>query len=200
MSISKSVATNHLQVGVLALQGAFESHLKTFETMGIDAVSVNTVEDLNRIERLVIPGGESTAIQMLLESNSLSGPLKERLHEKMPVFGTCAGMIVLSRSILDGREDQSPLNAIDIVVRRNAFGRQIDSFESPIEVKGLSEPFPAIFIRAPIVESVGDNVNVYAKVDDQIVLCGNASTLVASFHPELSSDTRIHEMFLSLGE
>ena len=200
MSISKSVATNHLQVGVLALQGAFESHLKTFETMGIDAVSVKTVEDLNRIERLVIPGGESTAIQMLLESNSLSGPLKERLHEKMPVFGTCAGMIVLSRSILDGREDQSPLNAIDIVVRRNAFGRQIDSFESPIEVKGLSEPFPAIFIRAPIVESVGDNVNVYAKVDDQIVLCGNASTLVASFHPELSSDTRIHEMFLSLGE
>ncbi len=200
MSISKSVATNHLQVGVLALQGAFESHLKTFETMGIDAVSVKTVEDLNRIERLVIPGGESTAIQMLLESNSLSGPLKERLHEKMPVFGTCAGMIVLSRIILDGREDQSPLNAIDIVVRRNAFGRQIDSFESPIEVKGLSEPFPAIFIRAPIVESVGDNVNVYAKVDDQIVLCGNASTLVASFHPELSSDTRIHEMFLSLGE
>ena len=200
MSISKSVATNHLQVGVLALQGAFESHLKTFETMGIDAVSVKTVEDLNRIERLVIPGGESTAIQMLLESNSLSRPLKERLHEKMPVFGTCAGMIVLSRIILDGREDQSPLNAIDIVVRRNAFGRQIDSFESPIEVKGLSEPFPAIFIRAPIVESVGDNVNVYAKVDDQIVLCGNASTLVASFHPELSSDTRIHEMFLSLGE
>jgi len=200
MSISKSVATNHLQVGVLALQGAFESHLKTFETMGIDAVSVKTVEDLNRIERLVIPGGESTAIQMLLESNSLSGPLKERLHEKMPVFGTCAGMIVLSRIILDGREDQSPLNAIDIVVRRNAFGRQIDSFESPIEVKGLGEPFPAIFIRAPIVESVGDNVNVYAKVDDQIVLCGNASTLVASFHPELSSDTRIHEMFLSLGE
>ena len=200
MSISKSVATNHLQVGVLALQGAFESHLKTFETMGIDAVSVKTVEDLNRIERLVIPGGESTAIQMLLESNSLSGPLKERLHEKMPVFGTCAGMIVLSRIILDGREDQSPLNAIDIVVRRNAFGRQIDSFESPIEVKGLSEPFPAIFIRAPIVESVGGNVNVYAKVDDQIVLCGNASTLVASFHPELSSDTRIHEMFLSLGE
>jgi len=200
MSISKSVDTSHLQVGVLALQGAFESHLKTFETMGIDAVSVKTVEDLNRIERLVIPGGESTAIQMLLESNSLSGPLKERLHEKMPVFGTCAGMIVLSRIILDGREDQSPLNAIDIVVRRNAFGRQIDSFESPIEVKGLSEPFPAIFIRAPIVESVGDNVNVYAKVDDQIVLCGNASTLVASFHPELSSDTRIHEMFLSLGE
>ncbi len=189
-----------MQVGVLALQGAFESHLKTFETMGIDAVSVKTVEDLNRIERLVIPGGESTAIQMLLESNSLSGPLKERLHEKMPVFGTCAGMILLSRIVLDGREDQSPLNAIDIVVRRNAFGRQIDSFESPIEVKGLSEPFPAIFIRAPIVESVGDNVNVYAKVDDQIVLCGNASTLVASFHPELSSDTRIHEMFLSLGE
>ena len=168
--------------------------------MGIEALPVRSVQDLDRVHKIVIPGGESTAIQMLLESNSLRGPLSERLSQGMPVFGTCAGMIVLSKVILDGREDQSPLNAIDIVVRRNAFGRQIDSFESSIEVKGLSEPFPAVFIRAPIVEAVGDDVDVYAKVDGQIVLCGNASILVASFHPELSSDTRIHEMFLSLGE
>jgi len=194
------VATNHLQVGVLALQGAFESHIKTFETMGIEAIPVRSTQDLERVHKIVIPGGESTAIQMLLESSSLRQPLSERLSHGMPVFGTCAGMIVLSKVILDGREDQSPLNAIDIVVRRNAFGRQIDSFESEINVKGLTEPFPAVFIRAPIVEAVGDDVEVYAKVDDQIVLCGNASTLVASFHPELSSDTRIHEMFLSLGE
>ena len=194
------MATNHLQVGVLALQGAFESHIKTFETMGIEAIPVRSTQDLERVHKIVIPGGESTAIQMLLESSSLRQPLSERLSHGMPVFGTCAGMIVLSKVILDGREDQSPLNAIDIVVRRNAFGRQIDSFESEINVKGLTEPFPAVFIRAPIVEAVGDDVEVYAKVDDQIVLCGNASTLVASFHPELSSDTRIHEMFLSLGK
>ena len=194
------MATNHLQVGVLALQGAFESHIKTFETMGIEALPVRSTQDLERVHRIVIPGGESTAIQMLLESSSLRQPLSERLSHGMPVFGTCAGMIVLSKVILDGREDQSPLNAIDIVVRRNAFGRQIDSFESEINVKGLTEPFPAVFIRAPIVEAVGDDVEVYAKVDDQIVLCGNASTLVASFHPELSSDTRIHEIFLSIGE
>ena len=194
------MATNHLQVGVLALQGAFESHIKTFETMGIEAIPVRSTQDLERVHKIVIPGGESTAIQMLLESSSLRQPLSERLSHGMPVFGTCAGMIVLSKVILDGREDQSPLNAIDIVVRRNAFGRQIDSFESEINVKGLTEPFPAVFIRAPIVEAVGDGVEVYAKVDDQIVLCGNASTLVASFHPELSSDTRIHEIFLSIGE
>ncbi len=194
------MATNHLQVGVLALQGAFESHIKTFETMGIEAIPVRSTQDLERVHKIVIPGGESTAIQMLLESSSLRQPLSERLSHGMPVFGTCAGMIVLSKVILDGREDQSPLNAIDIVVRRNAFGRQIDSFESEINVKGLTEPFPAVFIRAPIVEAVGDDVEVYAKVDDQIVLCGNASTLVASFHPELSSDTRIHEIFLSIGE
>ncbi len=194
------MAGKDLHVGVLALQGAFKSHLKTFEMMGIEALPVRSVQDLDRVHKIVIPGGESTAIQMLLESNSLRGPLSERLNQGMPVFGTCAGMIVLSKVILDGREDQSPLNAIDIVVRRNAFGRQIDSFESSIDVKGLSEPFPAVFIRAPIVEAVGDDVDVYAKVDDQIVLCGNASTLVASFHPELSSDTRIHEMFLSLGK
>ena len=194
------MAGSDLHVGVLALQGAFKSHLKTFEMMGIEALPVRSVKDLGRVHKIVIPGGESTAIQMLLESNSLRGPLSERLSQGMPVFGTCAGMIVLSKVILDGREDQSPLNAIDIVVRRNAFGRQIDSFESSIDIKGLSEPFPAVFIRAPIVEAVGDDVDVYAKVDGQIVLCGNASTLVASFHPELSSDTRIHEMFLSLGE
>ncbi len=194
------MAGNDLHVGVLALQGAFESHLKIFRAMGIEALPVKSSQDLERINRIVIPGGESTAIQMLLESNALRQTLSERLNHGMPVFGTCAGMIVLSKVILDGREDQSPLNAIDIVVRRNAFGRQVDSFESSIDVEGLSEPFPAIFIRAPIVESVGDDVDVYAKVDDQIVLCGNATTLVASFHPELSSDTRIHEMFLSLGE
>ena len=187
------------QIGVLALQGAFESHIKTFNSIGERAIPVKNVDELMDIKKLVIPGGESTAISMLLESNDLRSPLIERLSQGMPVFGTCAGMIILSRSIIDGRDDQVPLNAIDISVRRNAFGRQIDSFESELKVKGHKEPFPAIFIRAPIVEEAGPDVEIYAEVDGQIVLCGNDSTLVASFHPELSNDTRIHEMFLSIG-
>jgi|TARA_B100001094_G_scaffold194835_1_gene188772 5'-phosphate synthase pdxT subunit len=187
-----------LQVGVLALQGAFERHIKTFQKIGVNALPVKSPDDLEQVDRLVIPGGESTAISMLLNLNSLRAPLQKRISEKMPVFGTCAGMIVLSKTVLDGREDQIPLNAIDITVRRNAFGRQIDSFESELEVKGLNEPFPAVFIRAPIVESVGNSVEVYARVNGQIVLCGNDSTLVTSFHPELSDDNRIHEIFLSI--
>ena len=187
-----------MQVGVLALQGAFERHIKTFQKIGVNALPVKSPDDLEQVDRLVIPGGESTAISMLLNLNSLRAPLQKRISEKMPVFGTCAGMIVLSKTVLDGREDQLPLNAIDITVRRNAFGRQIDSFESELEVKGLNEPFPAVFIRAPIVESVGNSVEVYARVNGQIVLCGNDSTLVTSFHPELSDDNRIHEIFLSI--
>ncbi|MBT94650.1 MAG: pyridoxal 5'-phosphate synthase glutaminase subunit PdxT [Acidimicrobiaceae bacterium] len=187
-----------MQVGVLALQGAFERHIKTFQKIGVNALPVKSPDDLEQVDRLVIPGGESTAISMLLNLNSLRAPLQKRISEKMPVFGTCAGMIVLSKTVLDGREDQIPLNAIDITVRRNAFGRQIDSFESELEVKGLNEPFPAVFIRAPIVESVGNSVEVYARVNGQIVLCGNDSTLVTSFHPELSDDNRIHEIFLSI--
>ncbi len=135
---------------------------------------------------------------MLLESNKLRGPLERRISDGLPVFGTCAGMIMLSAKIIDGREDQVPLRAIDIAVRRNAFGRQVDSFETELEVTGLDTPFPSIFIRAPVVETVGNGVEIYAAIDDQIVLCGNQTTLVASFHPELSNDSRIHEMFVAM--
>ena len=187
-----------MKVGVLALQGAYASHLQTFASLGVEALEVRTPEDLEKIDRLVIPGGESTTISMLLDSNGMRVPIQESISEGMPVFGTCAGMIVLAREVLDGRDDQKPLGAIDITVRRNAFGRQVDSFESEIEVSGLDEPFPSVFIRAPIVESIGEGVEVYARVDEKIVLCGTDSILVASFHPELSNDGRIHEMFLSL--
>tara|TARA_E500000331_G_scaffold107647_1_gene104495 strand:+ start:136 stop:714 length:579 start_codon:yes stop_codon:yes gene_type:complete len=187
-----------LKVGVLALQGAYASHLKTFASLGVEALEVRTPEDLEKVDRLVIPGGESTTISMLLDSNGMRVPIQESISEGMPVFGTCAGMIVLAREVLDGRDDQKPLGVIDITVRRNAFGRQVDSFESEIEVSGLDEPFPSVFIRAPIVESIGEGVEVYARVDEKIVLCGTDSILVASFHPELSNDGRIHEMFLSL--
>ncbi|MAR80068.1 MAG: pyridoxal 5'-phosphate synthase glutaminase subunit PdxT [Acidimicrobiaceae bacterium] len=187
-----------MKVGVLALQGAYASHLQTFASLGVEVLEVRTPEDLEKIDRLVIPGGESTTISMLLDSNGMRVPIQESISEGMPVFGTCAGMIVLAREVLDGRDDQKPLGAIDITVRRNAFGRQVDSFESEIEVSGLDEPFPSVFIRAPIVESIGEGVEVYARVDEKIVLCGTDSILVASFHPELSNDGRIHEMFLSL--
>lgn len=187
-----------MKVGVLALQGAYASHLKTFASLGVEALEVRTPEDLEKVDRLVIPGGESTTISMLLDSNRMRVPIQESISEGMPVFGTCAGMIVLAREVLDGRDDQKPLGVIDITVRRNAFGRQVDSFESEIEVSGLDEPFPSVFIRAPIVESIGEGVEVYARVDEKIVLCGTDSILVASFHPELSNDGRIHEMFLSL--
>ena len=187
-----------MKVGVLALQGAYASHLQTFACLGVEVLEVRTPGDLENIDRLVIPGGESTTISMLLDSNGMRVPIQESISEGMPVFGTCAGMIVLAREVLDGRDDQKPLGAIDITVRRNAFGRQVDSFESEIEVSGLDEPFPSVFIRAPIVESIGEGVEVYARVDEKIVLCGTDSILVASFHPELSNDARIHEMFLSL--
>ena len=187
-----------MKVGVLALQGAYASHLQTFASIGVEVLEVRTPEDLETIDRLVIPGGESTTISMLLDSNGMRVPIQESISEGMPVFGTCAGMIVLAREVLDGRDDQKPLGVIDITVRRNAFGRQVDSFESEIEVSGLDEPFPSVFIRAPIVESIGEGVEVYARVDEKIVLCGTDSILVASFHPELSNDGRIHEMFLSL--
>ena len=187
-----------MKVGVLALQGAYASHLQTFASLGVEALEVRTAEDLGKIDRLVIPGGESTTISMLLDSNGIRGPIQESISEGMPVFGTCAGMIVLATEVLDWRDDQKPLGAIDITVRRNAFGRQVDSFESEIEVSGLDEPFPSVFIRAPIVESIGEGVEVFSRVDEKIVLCGTDSILVASFHPELSNDGRIHEMFLSL--
>jgi len=187
-----------LRVGVLALQGAFASHIETFVSLCVESFEVRTPDDLKKVDRLVIPGGESTTISMLLDSNGMRAPIETCIAQGMPIFGTCAGMIVLAKEVIGGRDDQIPLGAIDISVRRNAFGRQLESFESDIDVVGLEQPFPSIFIRAPVVETVGPGVQVYAKVDGKIVLCGTESVLVASFHPELSNDGRIHEMFLSM--
>ncbi len=172
--------------------------MEAFSSLGVEVLEVRIPEDVEKIDRLVIPGGESTTISMLLDWNGMRSPIQKSISEGMPIFGTCAGMIVLAREVLDGREDQAPLGAIDITVRRNAFGRQVDSFESDIEIVGFEHPFPSVFIRAPVVESIGEGVEVYAKVDEKIVLCGTDSILVASFHPELSNDGRIHEMFLSM--
>jgi 5'-phosphate synthase pdxT subunit len=186
-----------VKVGVLALQGASARHVSMLARLGVPAVAVRTPADLDGLDAVVLPGGESTTMSMLLESSGLFDPLAERLRAGLPAFGTCAGMILLGHRILDGRADQRCFDAIDIGVRRNAFGRQVDSFEADLSVVGLDgPPVHAVFIRAPVVETVGDDVDVLATVGDRPVLCRRGPVLVAAFHPELGDDTRLHELFL----
>jgi 5'-phosphate synthase pdxT subunit len=184
------------RVGVLALQGAFARHVKMLQAIGVETSEVRTPQQLDCVDALVMPGGESTTMSMLLDSNELLAPLAARLSAGMAVFGTCAGMILLSREIVDGRPDQHAFGAIDLRVRRNGFGRQIDSFEVDLDVRGFDGPYPAVFIRAPIVEEAGPGVEVLASVDDRPVLCRQGRTLVAAFHPELSGDGRLHTFFV----
>jgi len=192
---------NEPRVGILALQGAVDEHVEAFRSLGVEARPVRTTSDLDAVEMLVLPGGESTTMSLLLESSGLIEPVRERLDDGMPAFGTCAGMILLADEILDGRPDQHQLGAIDITVRRNAFGRQIQSFETDLDVDRLERPFHAVFIRAPAVERVGEGVEVLATVEGadgvrRAVLCRRGPILVAAFHPELSGDARLHELFL----
>lgn len=189
------------RIGVLALQGAFALHIDACTELGFDAVEVRTPAQLDDVDRLIIPGGESTTMSMMLDRNELREPLQHRLDDGLPVFGTCAGMILLASSISDGRADQIPLQAIDIDVQRNGYGRQNQSFSDAVEVSQIdkaSEPFHAVFIRAPRVERVGDQVQVLASYGDDAVLCQQGPVLVAAFHPELSSDRRIHRYFCEL--
>jgi 5'-phosphate synthase pdxT subunit len=185
-----------VKVGVLALQGAFAAHSHVLAELGAQPIEVREVADLADVDALVMPGGESTTMSLLLETSGLFDPVAARLREGMPVLGTCAGMILLARDALDGRPDQRTFGLVDITVRRNGYGRQRDSFETDLEVAGLASPFHAVFIRAPVVETTGDAVEVRATVDGHPVLCRQGSITVASFHPELSGDNRIHERFL----
>jgi 5'-phosphate synthase pdxT subunit len=184
-------------VGVLALQGAFGLHAVALADLGARIQEVRTPVDLGRVSGLVMPGGESTTMSMLLESSGLFDAIAARLDEGMPVFGTCAGMILLATDVLDGRPDQRSFGAIDLAVRRNAYGRQVDSFETSLAVAGLSDvPFPAVFIRAPLVEVAGPGVEVLARHEGRPVLARQGPVTVASFHPELSGDNRLHARFL----
>lgn len=190
-----AVTSSTLRVGVLALQGAFAAHEQAVAELGHVPRQVRLPRDLVDLDALIVPGGESTTMSMLLESSGLLGELRRLIGDGLPVLGTCAGMILLATEVLDGRSDQCTLGAIDISVRRNGYGRQIDSFETDLIIDGLDSAFHAVFIRAPVVERVGAGVDVLAAVDGRPVLCASGSVMVASFHPELSGDARIHQLF-----
>ncbi|HET7488200.1 MAG TPA: pyridoxal 5'-phosphate synthase glutaminase subunit PdxT [Acidimicrobiales bacterium] len=190
-----------MKVGVLALQGDVAEHASALADCGAHVVEVRSPGHLAGVDGMVLPGGESTTISMLLQRAGLFEPLAERLAGGLPAFGTCAGMILLAADVLDGRPDQRSFAAIDVGVRRNAFGRQVQSFEADLEVAGLAGgPLDAVFIRAPVVERVGPGVDVLAAVDGRPVLCRQGPVLVSSFHPELSGDLRLHRLFLDLCE
>ena len=166
--------------------------------LGVETLQVRTPADLELVGALVMPGGESTTMSHLLQTSGLFDAIDARLKQGMPVFGTCAGMILLAKGVLDGRSDQRSFGAIDIDVKRNAYGRQIDSFETDIALDGMVEDFHAVFIRAPQIARIGDDVTVLARHNEDVVLARRGSVMVASFHPELTSDTRIHAMFIGL--
>ena len=189
-------------VGVLALQGAFASHEARLAELGVPTRRVRTAPDLDGLDALVMPGGESTTMSRLLLTGGLFDPLADRIAGGLPVLGTCAGMILLAVEVLDGRPDQRSFGAIDLTVRRNGYGRQLDSFETDLDVAGLGAagvddaPFHGVFIRAPRVVRVGDGVEVLAEHGGDPVLARHRTVTVASFHPELAGDHRIHAQFV----
>jgi 5'-phosphate synthase pdxT subunit len=183
--------------GVLALQGAFREHVELLDGFDVEAVELRVPDDLAGIDSLILPGGESTTISKLLVTSGLLEPLRAALHDGMPVLATCAGLILIARHVLDGRPDQVGFDLLDAQVRRNAYGSQQQSFESPITIAGLAGgAFPGVFIRAPVLESVGPDVDVLATHDDHPVLVRSGPVWGATFHPELSGDLRIHQQFL----
>lgn len=190
-------------IGVLAVQGDVREHVRTLDGLGVRAIPVRRTSELDACDGLVIPGGESTTMGKLARAFDLLEPIRQRLKEGMPAFGTCAGMIMLADRVKDGTSDQETLGGLDITVRRNAFGRQVDSFESDLAVEGLDAPVHAVFIRAPWVERVGDSVAVLARVADgpaagRIVAVRQGSLMATSFHPEVGGDARVHRLFVDL--
>ena len=188
-------------VGVLALQGDTREHLAALREAGAQASTVRRQPELDAVDALVIPGGESTAISWLLREFGLLEPLRRRLAEGMPAYGSCAGMILLASEILDAGEpgrEAYPLSAIDMTVRRNAFGRQVDSFEGDVDFRGLDGPAHAVFIRAPWVERVGPEVDVLARAGDHIVAVRQGRMLATAFHPEITGDRRVHKLFVDM--
>ncbi len=191
-------------IGVLALQGDVREHLVALDRAGATGRPVRRVEELDGLGGIVLPGGESTTIDKLLRGFGLRDPLRERLRDGLPAYGSCAGMILLADRVLDGRPDQETLGGIDMTVRRNAFGRQVASFEGDVRMAGVDGgPVHGVFIRAPWVEDVGPGVEVLARVEDgpadgRIVAVRQGSLLATSFHPEMTGDGRVHELFVRI--
>jgi pyridoxal 5'-phosphate synthase pdxT subunit len=190
-------------VGVFALQGDVREHLRVLDALGARAIGVRRVTELEQCDGLVIPGGESTTMYKLARTFDLFEPIRQRIKEGLPVFGTCAGMIMLADRVEDGTTDQETLGGLDITVRRNAFGRQVDSFEGDLDFAGLDDAVHAVFIRAPWVEDAGPDVEVLARVDEgpaagRIVAVRQGALMATSFHPEMGGDDRIHRLFVDL--
>lgn len=187
-------------IGVLALQGDFREHRHTLAAIGVESIEVRTLADLAKCEALVIPGGESTVMQKLAVAYDLFEPIRDALRGGLPAFGTCAGLIMLADQIVDGIPGQAGFGGLDVSVRRNAFGNQLDSFEVDLEFSGISGPaVHAAFIRAPIVERVGAGVEVLSSLEDgRVVAVRQGNLMGLSFHPEVTGETRIHELFVSM--
>jgi 5'-phosphate synthase pdxT subunit len=181
------------KAGVLALQGDFREHARAFADVGATPVEVRTPEQLADVECLAIPGGESTTISKLARAYGLVEPIRDRARAGMPIFGTCAGMIVLANEVIDG---EPLLGLMDIGVRRNAYGRQVDSFEADLDVAGIAHPVRGVFIRAPWIERIGAGVEVLATFEDRPVVLEDGNLLAASFHPELVGETGLHDYLL----
>ncbi len=194
-------------IGVLAIQGDVREHITSLQACGVTAVPVKRPDQLESIDGLVIPGGESTTMSILAVKNNLFDPLRSLQRNGLPMYGSCAGLIMLANRIADGRSDQQTIGGLDIVARRNAFGRQVDSFEIDLPIPAVGEEdFHAVFIRAPLVESIGDHVEVLASIptsvthDDteRIVAVRQGNLLATSFHPEITTDLRIHQLFIDM--
>ena len=186
------------RIGVLALQGDFAEHIKMLSSLGVDCAEIRLPSQLDSVDGLIIPGGESTTIVQLMDNFGLTEQIKDLIFSGLPVWGTCAGMIVLAADITDDRP--KPMGIIDITVSRNAYGRQVDSFEAVVDIPKLGEtPFNAIFIRAPAINSIGDSVEILATLDEgQIIAAQEGNVIVTSFHPELTDDLRFHKYFTSV--
>jgi len=186
-----------MKIGVLALQGAFIEHVRTYRSIGVEAVEVRLPEDLEGVSGLTLPGGESTAMRRLIDRWGLRQPILDLAESGVPIFGTCAGMILVAREISGGEEPVLPL--LDVAVQRNAFGRQLDSFEADLLVPMLGdEPVHGVFIRAPVITRVGDGVDVLARLDDRIVAVRERNIIATAFHPELAGETRFHRLVATM--
>ncbi|GAA4815431.1 pyridoxal 5'-phosphate synthase glutaminase subunit PdxT [Tomitella cavernea] len=191
------------RIGVLALQGDVREHLAALRSCGAEAMPVRSAEDLGSVSGLVFPGGESTAMSRLLRVFDMVGPVQQAVADGLPVYGSCAGMILLASEVLDTRDDAVHFGALDVTVRRNAFGRQVDSFEADLRITGITgDPVRAVFIRAPWIERVGPGVEVLASVDrdgaERAVAVRQGAALATSFHPEMGADLRIHGLFVDM--